>query len=545
MKKTLKVLSILMVVALIVSVFSACNQGETTPTDSTKVQNTSKPNEDKETEDNSTEPEIKHFSILQPLTPNYPADVDTNNNVVTEVLKRELPNIDIEWIMVPGNALGEKKTLLMNSGEFPDVVPANDAEMINWANQGMLQPLDDVFEEHYPNIRNFLDDNELVAGKYNGHTYGILSPVNPLENPRLTYYRADWLENLGMDAPETLDDLYKVLHAMTFDDPDKNGKDDTFGVCISKDFYIANNLLAPFGVFNNHWSKIDGQIIPDIIRPEMKEALTFMNKLYTDGIMDKDSLVSSFEQVKEKFLSEKLGFINYGTWNMNAFVINDLKKINADSEVMTLTPIPAADGKRYVERGRKTGGFGGNRRVVTIECKHPDAVLDFFNWIIELDDSVAPAFSLNSDKFYFGPNRDCLKLVGDKYYSTIGISELTPEKQVLRALCTSYRFHWGSWQNLDDENMIALAEAQVKEGVMHNLTPNDKKMASEYFHASDMKINATVYAEKWSDIQTYWNEIRVGILTGTLPIDEFDKWVEFFYDNGGQEIIDEVTEMNS
>ena len=46
--------------------------------------------------------------------------------------------------------------------------------------------------------------------------------------------RKDWLENLGLEEPKTIDEFYNVLKAFTKDDPDGNGKDDTYGLVASK-----------------------------------------------------------------------------------------------------------------------------------------------------------------------------------------------------------------------------------------------------------------------------------------------------------------------
>ena len=46
----------------------------------------------------------------------------------------------------------------------------------------------------------------------------------------LLWIRTDWLDNLGLKAPTTMDELLEVARAFRYDDPDGNGQDDTWGI---------------------------------------------------------------------------------------------------------------------------------------------------------------------------------------------------------------------------------------------------------------------------------------------------------------------------
>ena len=44
--------------------------------------------------------------------------------------------------------------------------------------------------------------------------------------------RKDWLDKLGLQPPKTWDDLAKVAQAFTTQDPDGDGKADTYGLAV-------------------------------------------------------------------------------------------------------------------------------------------------------------------------------------------------------------------------------------------------------------------------------------------------------------------------
>lgn len=46
------------------------------------------------------------------------------------------------------------------------------------------------------------------------------------------WLRKDWLDNLGLEVPKTMEDLEKVLTAFVEEDPDGNGVDDTTGLTV-------------------------------------------------------------------------------------------------------------------------------------------------------------------------------------------------------------------------------------------------------------------------------------------------------------------------
>ena len=60
----------------------------------------------------------------------------------------------------------------------------------------------------------------------------------------LIIFRQDWLDKLGLKYPETLDDMKNVLIAFTNNDPDGNGKNDTYGYTAEKP--SSSSGVTPF-----------------------------------------------------------------------------------------------------------------------------------------------------------------------------------------------------------------------------------------------------------------------------------------------------------
>lgn len=125
---------------------------------------------------------------------------------------------------------------------------------------------------------------------FSGETWGI--PTSSSTKCFSRYYREDWLENLEMDVPYTIDDFYDVLKAFTYDDPDGDGLDNTRG---ADRFFHPIGLQDIFTAFDARPNP-EGDFLPtlnpnsgvwedSILKPEYKEAMEFLIACEEEGIL--------------------------------------------------------------------------------------------------------------------------------------------------------------------------------------------------------------------------------------------------------------------
>lgn len=140
-----------------------------------------------------------------------------------------------------------------------------------------------------------------------GGIYG-LPRTRPLGRMAVTI-RADWLENVGLDMPETIDDFYEVLKAFTNDDPDGNGENDTVGTIISEYAGPWDIMQTWFGVPNKWGVNDSGELFPHFQAPEYREALTFFKKIYDEGLVNEDFAVMDPAQWHDAFVNGTSGTV--------------------------------------------------------------------------------------------------------------------------------------------------------------------------------------------------------------------------------------------
>ncbi|MNC33072.1 Lipoprotein LipO precursor [compost metagenome] len=94
----------------------------------------------------------------------------------------------------------------------------------------------------YPNIEKAIDPLVKTNTSIDGKIYGIARTRNVARVGLLI--RQDWLDSLGLKMPQTMDEIYTVAKAFTEKDPDKNGKNDTYGIGLGSDRFW-NGLAFP------------------------------------------------------------------------------------------------------------------------------------------------------------------------------------------------------------------------------------------------------------------------------------------------------------
>ena len=226
-------------------------------------------------------------------------------------------NIVIKPIAADGNTWEEKLNTLLASGQIPDIFtslgPVSRTYQFNtWIRDGFMLNLSEyVNENDYPEFSKALKRFDWLKGLEQGSHYCI---------PVATYFedyeavsnmanlvRQDWMENLGIKQPTNIDEYYEMLRAFTYDDPDGNGKDDTYGITSSGGVYRFVPIYNMFDVSLDRFRNVDGEWIPEVITDDMKECIKFLKKLYDEKILDPDFIINTEAQGTENFLSGKAG----------------------------------------------------------------------------------------------------------------------------------------------------------------------------------------------------------------------------------------------
>ncbi|GGP16801.1 extracellular solute-binding protein [Oceanobacillus neutriphilus] len=214
----------------------------------------------------------------------------------------KMTNIDMNWNQVPVDGLQEKRNLALASGDLPDLFYGSympNSDLYKYGEQGIFIPLNDLIDEYAPNIKAYLEKYpEIKKGITfpDGNIYAVPRLRDP-DSPTSLMDDKPWinkeiLDELGMDNPETTDEFYEYLKAAKELSVDGNDVIPFSSVSMDRLFHW---LTGSFGVSNKgilHGS-IDedpetGELRFYRTADEYKQLLEYMNKLYTEGLIEQN-----------------------------------------------------------------------------------------------------------------------------------------------------------------------------------------------------------------------------------------------------------------
>ncbi|MBR5546911.1 MAG: hypothetical protein IKU70_08000 [Clostridia bacterium] len=274
----------------------------------------------------STWPVVKEkIPVTIGVVPQNNGEYDLDN-VWTLQYFEEMSNLDITWQHIERASAPEKIPLMLAGDTMPDAIlgysKMNHAALVQYGvDEGMLYPIDTLLD-YMPNFKAMLDAKPAVkASLYasDGHFYGLPVMADGSDSYILRFFiNSDWLKNVGKEMPTTLDEFYDVLVA--FRDQDANGNGDpsdeipvsaAWNEGYSLRAWILNSLgFCTTGNNTAYYYKEDGSYEAAYIpyRSEYKEYLTYMNKLWNEGLLDLDMFTQTQAQVDAKLTDKRSGF---------------------------------------------------------------------------------------------------------------------------------------------------------------------------------------------------------------------------------------------
>ncbi|MFD2114199.1 extracellular solute-binding protein [Paenibacillus yanchengensis] len=271
-----------------------------------------------------------------------------NNYVVADFI-RETTGYEVKYDMLPVENADEKLNLLMANQEPYDFIKISPGQFSHLALSGALEPLDELIEQYGTNMKQVIGEDSWRGAMMDGQIFAI--PESSPSGLTVGYgliYRQDWLEELQLQPPTTLEELVHVLREVKEKKqviPLSGGKDPFQGE-------IGAALGWMYGV-GNQFKVVDDQITHMVDDPKTIEYLTFMNKLYTEGLLDPEWAINQSNILIERFSSGQSFMYRDGWWNA-ANITNALTSNYPDAKIGILPPMQDVDGKRGASA---TGGI--------------------------------------------------------------------------------------------------------------------------------------------------------------------------------------------
>jgi putative aldouronate transport system substrate-binding protein len=269
---------------------------------------------------------------------------------ITDMINKKF-EIDYKVTSYPSN---EEYVNLLNvrvaSNSAPDVMTLSRDQFREFNKAGLLLDLTPYLDQlnHISDAAKSLGTkNPFLTATIDGKVMAIPKPFRGL-NGNTLWMRQDWLDKVKLKVPSNLDELYAVLKAFTTDDPDGNGKKDTYGITgVAR----MDSFLPIFGAYGvglpGTFYQKDGKLMSAYYDPGMVDALKYIKKLLDEGLIEPDFMSNTNENRSlEKAYQGKVGAL-YTHWGT-------ITKTENKNQYLAVNP-----NAKWVQGGSITGP-GGN-----------------------------------------------------------------------------------------------------------------------------------------------------------------------------------------
>ena len=233
-------------------------------------------------------------------------------------------NVTLKFTTSSGSDMETILSTRFSSGDVPDltIIP-NTNFGFTLGSQGLLTDASEIYP-YLPQTRKFVTNTILEWSTMEDGTIPFISKYAIQDGDIWGLsIRQDWLTALGMDMPATLEDIVEYAKACTFNDPDGNGKADTYfmtGSGAGKGFGMLEGLRPLFGNPSEHAE--NGTLVSPMLDGSTKGYIEFLNKLYQMNVLAPDWFTIDWETAKSFTLKDKIGMVNYPSGSLYQEYVN-------------------------------------------------------------------------------------------------------------------------------------------------------------------------------------------------------------------------------
>jgi putative aldouronate transport system substrate-binding protein len=412
--------------------------------------------------------------------------------------------------------------LMLATGELPDVIFQNwswvPGGLAKLKAEGQIIALNDLIDKNAPNLKKVLNDNPEVMKQLkadNGEIYAIphlrVGPNGKYKTFSGLILRQDWLDELGLQRPETIEEWETTLRAF------KEKKGATAPFTLDKGQLLGyNDFLGAYGIGIEFYVN-NGTVKYGSIEPAFKEYLTTMKRWYDTGLIDRDFLTNDSKTKDANMTSSKsgalYGFIGGSIGNYTPALQKDNPK--AKLVAAQYPVLKKGDQPSFINRSWDWDSFGG---AISKSNKNPAETVKALDYLFSPEGSMLKNFGIEGQTY---------KMVnGQPVYTDLILKN--PDKLPVSQAMAKYFQASYPFIGLDDDrynDQMYTIESQTEAlKIFSKYADNATKvlMPPVSFTAEESNQLAKIVA----NAKTYRDEMVVKMIFGAEPMTSIDKMVD-------------------
>ncbi len=502
------------------------------------------------------DPPVEISVIFQDVS--YHEGMSATNNPWYNWFKENMGiEFNVHWV-AQGDIATQKLQADIAAGTLPDFFAASGSLLAQLIDSGAVEEIRELYENTTtPLVKQQVGypDGSWWNQAFRGEgLYGCSHSLTKNALTGIGWIRKDLLDELGLEAPDSLDGLENAMRKMLDADLVKTG------VTVNKELLTWNHsidqVFGAYGVMPTTWRDQGGSLAYDSASPGIKDALARLNSWYKSGILNPDFYTMGWEQCRAERDRGDSAWYTVPMWG---------------------TPLPTVtttDGKtlQWARTDVFAGPDGQKARKGTNPLFHAwvfrkglepvkiEALLNQLNYYMELEvngpekyDNYGPLWGI-TDMFLEGVDwawtEDCevkqakeslvatgLASTGIMFrdvgfwHSTFPNYQFNTDKYLLK-LASQDPATLNKAQKVFLENPTPLAAASAYEYVM---TTPELDLLDQY-----MGIPTERMATLVPELKKMEDELFIGIITGQKDLAEFDNFRDAWFTNGGDQVTEDV-----
>lgn len=357
--------------------------------------------------------------------------VDYDSLPINDWIKENM-NIEIEWLVVPGDAsVNQQATLAFTSGNMPDILmgmaPLGYDFYWDYILEGKVQDLTPYIKDYAPNVIKMFKEQplaEYLCTGYDGNIY-MLPNVRSYENDKgrfagKLYINQTWLDNLGLEVPTTTKEFKDVLKAFRDNDPNGNGIQDEIPFDMAGDIPVG--MYGPFGisVYKDMWYVDENDTVHYApVEDNYRRALTYYRDLYQEGLIGDKLFEQSMSDIAKK--------INGTVSTVGCFVNDGISSLDTErAEEYVVVPPLSDELGNCTWTNQETESMWPEWFVVTSNCKYPEVAVRMADYFYSTEGTYTALYGPEGEDNLWYFNEDGKVVFTDPANKNIARYEYTP-----------------------------------------------------------------------------------------------------------------------
>ena len=444
----------------------------------------------------------------------------------------------------------EVVNIIAKDRTLPDVLVVSDRETLKeLVENDLVEDLTEVFETcTSPRIKEMYESyggDLLDAGRFDGKLMAVPETVID-HGPCLMWLRKDWMDELGLEEPETLEDGFRIVEAFVKNRMGTEEGEEPVGLVCDTDLvgststsYSMDPVFDSFGAHPQRWVKKDGEITYGSLTEETKKALEYLHELYEKGILDQNFALRASNNLRDLVLEGKCGAF-FGLWWTPNNPLMDMYESGGEADWEPYYLQEPSNENVYAS-------FRDNKYVVVRKgYEHPEIVMkiisvlfDYTRYEAEDAREVNEYFALNVD-----PTARPLVINVDYNEATYQVTE-----EIREALAGERR--------TEDMSAISRSYFEACKRYLSGLSPSPEDWAAYKSRISAVGLLIDggyrparrnylddTDGELPKSLQDYEKNTFIQIIMGEKPVNYFDTFTEEWYRQGGKELTEQIRKLN-